>query len=204
MILGSGLRVVVWDDKVPDELLQNARDAFPPCDGFWVGGSRSGIGPLREGRPDAHAGGKIVEPIRRLMQFVHLHAMRELRDDKLVLDLGYAGAFQMLPGRALSPHRDMTSSRLAGHVKRWAVLVFLNHWRQTDGGYLEFWGGSGPELLIPPLWGRVCLFSMGQNAWHGVSRSNARRLAVGFHMAAVSDEEPTEHMEWWEDHRGRE
>lgn len=112
-------------------------------------------------------------------------------------------------GGSLKPHLDYTINKRTGLQLRVNVILYLNEdWKEEYGGDLQLYevnrmyGGylSRPAVSIQPLFNRMVVFTMDQEAWHscapvtcpdGVTRRSIALNYFSIPLAGVKHQETT-------------
>jgi len=163
----------VFDDLVPDAVLEEVRREFPEPTGEWRrfddanqrkygAGIDLDLGPVTRNLLAEFNSSAFVEFLQTLTGI----------EEALIPDPHYRGGglHQIVPGGYLAIHADFNRHPLFGLDRRVNVLLYLNKgWRAEWGGELELWDRtmSRAEQRFEPTFNRTVIFSITDTAFHG-------------------------------------
>ena len=154
----------IVDQAIQPEIIADISNSFPPM-------SFAGLVPLRHVRNEG--------AFQQLMFDLQSDCLKKIIGEKLEVDL--MGMPPLLTVRGFARQRD---GRI--HVdtfdKKVSILLYLNDEWQHDAGRLRVLRGADDlddfVTEIPPLIGRMFVFKVTDNCWHGHKPLQAERRAV--------------------------
>lgn len=194
----------IIDGRWPDDLCQQAADAFPPADHpDWHTYDND-----RERKQETQ---RLPAAAARLIDLLTVPSTCDWLTDltgiaDLHPEMWGGGLHQIPPGGHLDVHADFNRSPHTGRHRRLNLLLFLNRDVPDDTGDLELHDDTGPVVRIAPLFGRTVIFETSSTSFHGhphpLGWPHPRRsLAVYFFTDDPPPGEAEAHSTVWKDAR---